>query len=96
MGTQNGHNAPFLESASLRKRKRKEMERIKQIYKISKKGNKKISCHLVPKVEIALPFEGRQAEESRLKARVLLTDQFDHLTGKPTIVYSLNSVLWNV
>ena len=42
MGTQNGHNVPFLESASLKKRKRKAMKRIKQIYKISKKGNKKI------------------------------------------------------
>ena len=39
---------PFLESASLRERKRKAMTRIKQIYKISKKGNAKISCHLVP------------------------------------------------
>ena len=36
-----GHNVPFLESASLRKRKRKAMKRIKQKYKISKKGNKK-------------------------------------------------------
>ena len=43
MGTQNGHNVPFLESASLRKRKRNTIKRIKQIYKISKKGNKKIS-----------------------------------------------------
>ena len=33
MGTQNGHNVTFLESASLKKRKR-----IKQFYKISKKG----------------------------------------------------------
>ena len=31
-----GHNVPFLKSASLRKRKR-----IKQKYKVSKKGNKK-------------------------------------------------------
>ena len=42
LGTQNGHNVPFLESASLKIRKRKAMKRIKQIYKISKKGNKKI------------------------------------------------------
>ena len=35
MGTQNGHDVPFLESASLKKR-----ERIKQIYKIFKKGNR--------------------------------------------------------
>ena len=40
MGTQNGHNVPFLKSASLRKRKRKAMKRIKK-YKISKKSNKK-------------------------------------------------------
>ena len=60
MGTQNGHNVPFLESASLRKRKRKAIKRIKQINKISEKGNKKISCHLVPKVVIDLHFEGRK------------------------------------
>ena len=42
MGTQNGHNVPFLESASLKKRKSKAIKRIKQIHKISKKGNKKI------------------------------------------------------
>ena len=41
MGTQNGHNVPFLESASLKKRKRNVIKRIKQYYKISKKGNKK-------------------------------------------------------
>ena len=41
MGTQNGQNVPFLESESLEKRKGKAMKRIKQIYKISKKGNKK-------------------------------------------------------
>ena len=38
MGTQNGHNVPFLESASLKKRKRKAIKRTK-IYKISKTGN---------------------------------------------------------
>ena len=58
MGTQNGHNVAFLESASLRKRKRKAAKNIKQIYRISKKGNKKKSCHLVPEVVIDLPFEG--------------------------------------
>ena len=62
MGTQNGHKVPFLQSASIRKRKRKAMKRIKQIYRISKKGNKNISCHLVPKVVIHLPFEGRKVE----------------------------------
>ena len=64
MGTQNGHNVPFLESASLEKRKRKAMKRIKQFDKISKKGNKKKSCHLVPKVVIDLSFEGRKVEGS--------------------------------
>ena len=39
MGTQNRHNVPFLKSASLKKRKRKAMNRIKQIAKIFKKGN---------------------------------------------------------
>ena len=72
MRTQNGHNVPFLESASLRKRKRKAMKRIKQFYKISKNGRptgnkkkKKKSCHLVPKVVIDLPFEARKVEGSR-------------------------------
>ena len=64
MGTQNGHNVPFLESVSLKKRKRKALKRIKQFYKISKKGDKK-SCHLVPKVVIDLPFEGRKVEGSQ-------------------------------
>ena len=41
METQNGHNVPFLESASPRKRKRKAMKIIKEKYEISKKGNKK-------------------------------------------------------
>ena len=60
MGTQNGHNVPFLEFASLKKRKRKALKRIKQIDKIFKKGNrkKKKSCHLVPKMVIDLPIEG--------------------------------------
>ena len=70
MGTQNEHNAPFLKSASLKKRKRMAMKRIKQIYKISKKGKKKKiknkkSCHLIPKVAIELPFEGREVEGSQ-------------------------------
>ena len=34
MGIQNVHNVPFLESASLKKRKRNMMKRIKQFYKI--------------------------------------------------------------
>ena len=59
VGTQNGHNVPFLESASLEKR-RSVMKKIKQFYKISRKSNlkKKKSCHLVLKVVIDLPFEG--------------------------------------
>ena len=40
------------------------MKRVKQVYKISKKCYKK-SCHLVPKVVIGLPFEGRNVEGSR-------------------------------
>ena len=50
MGTQNGHNVPFLESASLKKRKRKAVKRMKQIYKISKKGNKKEYFHIAGKL----------------------------------------------
>ena len=34
MGTQNGHNVPFLEAVSLKKRKRKATKRIKQIDEI--------------------------------------------------------------
>ena len=64
MGTQNGHNVPFLESASLEKRKGSFMKRIKPFYKISKTSNKKKSCHLVPKVVIELPFERRKVEGS--------------------------------
>ena len=41
MGTQSGHNVPFIKSVSLKKKKRKAMERIKQIDKIFKKGNRK-------------------------------------------------------
>ena len=81
MGTQNGHNVPFLESASPRKRKRKAMKRIKQIYKISKKGNKNESCHLVTKVVIDLPFEGRKVEGSR-KYRRRERVQWQKVEGK--------------
>ena len=56
---------PFLESVSLKKRKRKALTRIEQIAKIFKKGNsnvyeerKKQLCHLVPKLVIDVPFEG--------------------------------------
>ena len=61
----NGNTEWVLESASLRKGKRKAMKRIKQIYTVSKKGNKKKSCHMVPKVVIDLPFEGRKVTEGR-------------------------------
>ena len=69
---------PFLESASLKKRERNVMKRIKQIYNISKKGIKKKSCHLVPKVVIDLLFERRKVEGSlkyRRKERVPKTFQ---------------------
>ena len=48
MGTQNGQNVPFLESASLEKRKRSV---IKQFYKISKKTN-------VPNLDLGLERNG--------------------------------------
>ena len=41
------------------------MKRIKQIYKISKRGNKKKIMHLVPKVVLDLPFGGRKVEGSQ-------------------------------
>ena len=62
IGTQKGHNVPFLEAASPKKRKIKAMKRTKEIYKIYKMGNKKISRHLFPKVVTDLPFEGREVE----------------------------------
>ena len=67
MGIQNGHNVPFLKSVSLQKRKIKALKRIKQIFKISEKGKnkEKKSCHLVLKVVIDLPFEGRKVERSQ-------------------------------
>ena len=49
MGTQNGHNVPFLKSVSLKKRKRKALKRVKQIDKIFIKVIVKNSCHLVSK-----------------------------------------------
>ena len=48
-----------------KKRKRKAVKRLKQIYKTSKRGKKKKkkkTCHLVPNVVIDLPFEGRLKE----------------------------------
>ena len=92
MGTQNRLNVPFLESASFKKRKRKAMKRIKQIYNISKKGNKKKSCHLVPKVVTDLLFEGRKAEGSqkcRRRGRVLKAGS----RREETITESINSCI---
>ena len=80
----------FLESASLEKRKRNVMKRIKQFYKISKKGNKKKSCHLLPKVAIDLPLEGRKVEGSqkyRRRERVLKAGS----RGEETITEPINS-----
>ena len=67
-GNTTGHNVPFLEFASLKKRKRKAMKKVNQIYKISKKGKKKKKkriCHLVPNMVIDLLFEGKKVEGSR-------------------------------
>ena len=56
---------PFLESASLKKRKNKGNEKNKNKFiKYLKKGNKK-ACHLAPKVVIDLPFEGNKVERSQ-------------------------------
>ena len=76
MGTQNGHNVPFLEFASLKKRKRKAMKRIKHIDKylkrVTEKKRKKKSRLLVPKVVIDLPFEGMKVEGSQKYRRKYL------------------------
>ena len=58
---------PFLSLHPLRNGKKWAMKRLKQIHEMSKKGNnnKKKSCHLVPKVVIDLPFEGRKVEGSQ-------------------------------
>ena len=61
---QNRHNVPFLESASLRKRNIKAIKIKIKNDNISKKGNKKRSCHLVSQVVIDLPFEEREVEGS--------------------------------
>ena len=75
MGTQNRHNVPLLESASLKKRKRNVMKRIKQFYKISKKDDKKKNHHLVPKVVIDLPFEGRKVE-GIIRNQIIYSESF--------------------
>ena len=66
------------------------MKRLKQFYKISKKGNKKKSCPLVSKVVIDLPFEGRKVEGSRKyrrRERVLRAGR----RGEETITEPINS-----
>ena len=90
MGTQNGHNVPFLESASLEKRKRSVMKRIKQFCKMSKRSNKKKSCHLVSKVVIDLPFEGRKVEGSRKYRRRERVPKV-RSRGEETITEPINS-----
>ena len=65
MGTQNWHNVPFLESASLKKRKRKAMKRIKNKLIKYLKRVIKIICHLVPKVVRDLPLEGSRQYRRR-------------------------------
>ena len=90
MGTQNGHNVPFLESASLEKRKKSVMQRIKQFYKISKNSNKKKSWHLVPKVVIDLPFERRKVERSWKYSRRERVPKA-RSRGEETITESINS-----
>ena len=75
-----GTFAPFLKSASLKKRKQPMSSDKKKTAKISKKWNrnicrrkknyiKKKSCHLVPKVVIDLSFEGRKVEGSQKNIR---------------------------
>ena len=66
------------------------MKRIKQFYKLSKKSNKIKSCHLVPKVVIDPPFEGRKVERSlkyRRRARVPKVGS----RGEETITEPINS-----
>ena len=92
MGTQNGHNVPFLESASLKKTERNVMIRIKQFYKISKMGNKNKSCHLVPKVVIDLPFEGRKIKGSRKYRRRERVPKAGR-RGEETITELINSCI---
>ena len=74
---------PFLKSVSLKKRKRKAVTRIKQIAKIFKKGTiniyekkEKKSCHLVLKVVIDLPSEGRKPEIQKKGESSLIRHSF--------------------
>ena len=55
----NGNTERAHWSASLKKWERKAVKRIKKFIKYLKSAIKK-SCHLVPKVAIDLPFEGRK------------------------------------
>ena len=70
MGIQNGPNVPFLKSASLEKRKRNVMRRIKQFYKISIKGDKKKSCLLKERLkEAGNTEEGREFQRSGVEEK---------------------------
>ena len=75
-----GTMCPFLSLHPLRKGKG-----IKQFYRISNKGNKKKSCHLVPKVVINLSFEG--SRKSRRRERVPKAGS----RGEETITEPINS-----
>ena len=65
------------------------MKRIKQFYKISKKGNTQKSCHLVSKVVMDLPFEGRKVEGSRKYRRERVPKAGSR--GEETITEPINS-----
>ena len=74
MGTQNGHIVFFLESESLKKRKRKAPKRIKQIDKISKKGNKVEGSRKYRRME-RVPKAGSRREET-------ITEPFNSCIGE--------------
>ena len=84
-----------MSAKGLRKGKKNVMKRIKQIYKIYKKGNKKNSCHLVPKVVIDLPFEGRKVEESQKYRRRERVPKMGS-RGEKTITEPINSCIGEV
>ena len=75
----------FLESASHKKRKRRAVKRIKQIYKLFEKKKKR---HLVPKVVIDLPFEGSQkyrkqrVPKAGSKREETITEMIDSCIGE--------------
>ena len=70
---------PFLQSASLRKRKRKVIKSKRQIHKISKMGNKKVSCLLEEErlkeagnTEAGREFQRREVEGKKLSLNRLI------------------------